>query len=346
MRLSRPNRVIPLLAAALVTLAACAEPDDPGVGITKVEANLVFGVTEPPTTAAPGPPAAVVATAAPEALPDLLEAPLQDLKLPDSPKLDLDTQPKSACPTAPPTAVVDKPTEVTITGDPLTGIARWRWAGFVTTDGGARQPVDFYQRKVVRNHKKVDADTFTFETVQPLGDLFAVSTYEVNTAALSRNPTAGVGTVDSPSVGDPERGVTLSKIEYVDRAGQAQRSFTPSVGLLLLPLPVAAGDTWESVSVDPKSGETVALNAKVMRRQRIDACGDLVDGWLVQGTQVGGSPNAEAPEAGQFGYEYVVATQFGGMLISERVTVGQGEAATLDLTMQLAQLKPDPLPTS
>jgi hypothetical protein len=121
-------------------------------------------------------------------------------------------------------------------------------------------------------------------------------------------------------------------------------SFAPTPGILLLPLPVASGDTWQSVGVDTKTGATAVLDGTVTRRQRIDACGDLVDGWLVDATQTLGSVQNADPQAGQQAVSYLIAPQYGAMIVNERVHPADTADQSFDLNYTLAQLKPDPLP--
>ena len=82
--------------------------------------------------------------------------------------------------------------------------------------------------------------------------------------------------------------------------------------------------------------------AKVTRRARIDACGDVVDGWSVEGTRTFSQGTAAGTPQN---YDFVVATQLGAMLISEHIkaTTAQG---SFDGTFSLGQLDPDPLPKS
>jgi hypothetical protein len=57
-----------------------------------------------------------------------------------------------------------------------------------------------------------------------------------------------------------------------------------------------------------------------------------------------GAQNAE-PSAGQVAYSYMVATQYGAMLIQERIHPAETDEQLFDLNFTLAQLEPDALPT-
>lgn len=326
--------VIPLLA---LLAGACVKPDAPGIDVSPISARLVFGLP-PEKPEAPSNPLV------PPSFDDFDNGddgfdfgpepePLPPITLPP-PKVEF-------CPQAPPTAAVEKPTEVTITGDPLEGLTRWKVDGFRNNASVPRS----YEGRIVRNFKEVPPDLdprhqagdklTQFEMVQPLAgqeNLFLVSTYEVRTTTLQNRPGAPAGPVQPPTVGQPERGVVLKRLDLVDGNGSAAGNpWSPPSGVLLLPLPVTSGETFQSSAVDPKNGRTIAVNGTVQFRSRIDACGDLVDGWLVDTEMF----DSSQPTTEILKYSFVVATQFGGQLISERFTLG-GESAIFEL----GQLKP------
>jgi hypothetical protein len=53
----------------------------------------------------------------------------------------------------------------------------------------------------------------------------------------------------------------------------------------------------------------------VVERRRVDACGTLIDGWFVDGDQV----FSGATETFQRDYNYIIATQRGGIIVFEHV---------------------------
>ncbi len=339
----RPSAAVLAVALALIG-AACVQKDDPGVGINTVQASLVFGVKPA------APPAGLVPIVAqPESAPEIVEAGDLEATVPALPNLDLNAKPAADCPEAPPTAAVKEPVGVNVTGPPREGVYRWKHDGFATAANGARAPFTGFEKRVVRNYKKINDADFSFETVQPVvsggnAAQFIVTGYQVNTARPSQSITPPAGPVSPPTLGGPDRGVVLTKQELLDSRGQIVSSYVPTPGILLLPLPVASGDTWGSVGVDPKNGSTVVLNGTVTRRQRIDACGDLVDGWFVEATQASAGAQNLEPGAGQVAYSYMVAPQYGAMLIQERIHPADTDEQLFDLSFTLAQLEPDPLP--
>jgi hypothetical protein len=349
-RTDRGFRFAALVALSTVAAAGCVKAGDPEVAINKIEASLVFGV-KPPAE----PVQAPVQEVAQQVAAETYEPPqlLTSFELPAATAPVFSTLPlngakaPSDCPTAPPTASADKVVEVNITGEPPVGMFRWKREGKITAADGAETPIGrSFERRFVRNHTKVSDTLYTFEMVAPVpgSDLVAVSTYRVNTAPQSTNVDPGYNQILTvPTVGEPERGITLDKVEYQDRNGIIESSFTPTVGLLMLPLPVISGESYESIAVDPKSGQTIIHEATVARRARIDACGELADGWLVDATQTV-TEGAGSPPA-QFKYSYIVGTQYGGILLNEHVQASDGGDGLVDLDYTQAQLEPDPLPS-
>lgn len=334
----RAVAVLPLLA---LVAGACVKPDAPGIKVSPIEASLVFGVKEkPPVPVSPFDPVDLTPE---EPGDDFVFEPL------DPPvNLTLPTVSREFCPKAPPSAAVETPTEVDITGDPQQGLTRWKVDAYVTNPDGSRATAKRrYEGRIIRNFKEVppDADpryqagdkVFTFQMVQPSvnsKDVYIVSTYEVRTTSLQNRPSLPAGPVQPPTAGQPERGLVLKRIESEDRNGQSVgQPFVPTTGLLLLPLPVTSAERFQSSAVDPKNGRSLALDATVTQRARIDACGDLVDGWLVDGQLL----DSTQPSPEPLGYSFIVATQFGGQMISERFTQAGSTAI-----YELGQLKPTP----
>lgn len=340
MRLFRsdPFRLLVILIVTVVAGAACVQPDEPEVGLSKIEAELVFGVVieedKPVTT-----PAKAVADA-PEQ-PDFDFGEDEPFEIPD----DYESPIKLVedCPTAPRGASSEKPATNFVDGDPLVGLYRWK-IDTVRTDPatGTKSSTEKFEKRIIRNFERLSDSATTFEMVQPNpadSGTFLVSTFEVYTDKLQVNPTAGVPAVDSPvKPGDPERGVVLKRVEIQNSSGQTVgQGFAPRSGLLMLPIPVRPNEQYQSVGVDPR-GDTIVHDAVVKNIVRIDACGEVIDGWLVEAHQ--SISNAEGTE--QIRYDYIVAPQYGGMVISERIRPSEGDA--FDILYTQGQREPDPLP--
>lgn len=330
-----------VLALALLT-SGCISQGDPNVHVTKVEADLVFGVTEPEPPTAPA-NTNVSDELPPEAfgfdeLPDFDEFP--DSDFPELPSFQ--PEPPGECPTAPPTAVAERPADVNITGMAEEGRYRWQRDG-VQKPAGSDEPgkiIDTFERRIVRNIKKVSATEHTFETVQPdiSGDNVIVTTFQVRTDALNRDSTGSGLPVAGPRIGEPDRGVAITGIETLDSQGNTVSEFNPSTPVLILPLPVSTNEEYQSVGVDPRTGNTLVHRAHVLARERVDACGEVVDGWAVEAEQTTSDENAPVVS-----YRYLVAPQYGGLIISEKLNYSSG-GLDHEFLFRLGEVDPDPLP--
>lgn len=336
--------VLGLVVLALFT-TACVSEGDPGVQVTKVEADLVFGVKEPEP---PAPPANTTVDA--ELPPSAFEpADLADFG--DFPSFDafppIGAPPTAAvgeCPAAPPTAVAERAAEVNINGFAAEGLYRWQRDGTQKPAGSgpevAGTKIDTFERRILRNIKKESPTVHTYETVQPdiSGKNVVITTFRVRTDALNRDSTGAGLPVAGPRAGEPDRGVAITRIETQDAQGNTSSEFNPSTPVLILPLPVSTNEEYQSVGVDPVSGQTLVHKAKVLARERVDACGEVVDGWAVEAEQT--SSDQDAPIVR---YRYLVAPQYGGMIISEKLNYAAGGLDN-EFLFRLGQIEPAALP--
>lgn len=337
-------------ALALVVLAlfttGCVSQGDPKVAVTKVEADLVFGVKEPE------PPAPPANTSVDDELPDSAFEPADLSDFGDfggSGGLNIplpEPEPLSDCPTAPPTAVAEQAADVNVTGFAPEGLYRWQRDGTQKPAGSGPEvqgtKIDTFERRIFRNLKKESPTVHTYETVQPdiSGKNIVITTFRVRTDALNRDSTGAGLPVAGPRVGEPDRGVAITRIETQDAQGNTTSEFNPSTPVLILPLPVSTNEEYQSVGVDPVSGQTLVHRAHVLARERVDACGEVVDGWAVEAEQTSSNPNAPVVT-----YRYLVAPQFGGVIISEKLNYSAGGLDN-EFLFRLGQTDPDPLPGS
>ena len=294
-----------------------------------------------------------------------------DRARPRLPRLTPLTPSKAACPPAAMTAFPAKEAGQTLEGVPAQGQYRWKRSGTQTLANlpNVTLPVSGFEQRLVRNIVPISSSEFTFETVQPeLGtDITTISTFKVKIGAASKTVTPPVDpsnltrrrtpvplpvsppgsrpTLPPPpipgsvSVGDPERGISLMKLQRVDRAGNtSELTFSPAV--LYLPLDVVPGEEFNSIGIDPRTGSVLQHQAKVTKRDRVDACGDIVDGWVVESTQTFSGPGQTAPPRA---YKYIVAPQLGGLIISEEIHISTPQV-TSDVVLSLGQVNPSPLP--
>jgi hypothetical protein len=281
--------------------------------------------------------------------------------------------PKLTCPPAALTAFPAKEAGQTVEGLPTQGQYRWKRSGTQTVANlpNVKLPVSGFEQRLVRNLVQVSETEYTFETVQPelSGNVTTISTFKVKLGAVSKTvappveppdltrPTSPVPLPITPpgnqptlpkpplpgsvSVGDPERGISLVKLQRVDAAGNSSElAFSP--GVLYLPLDIVPGEEFNAVGIDPRTGSVLQHQAKVIKRDRVDACGEVVDGWVVESTQTFTGPGQTAPPRT---YRYLIAPQLGGIIISEEIHTSSPQGTT-DVVLSLGQLKPAPLPAA
>jgi hypothetical protein len=359
LREHRPKRATCLALVAASVLAACAGPGDPKTGIDRLEADLVFGL-KPPSEAAPSAftPPALTESGEEEFLdvPESLPTPTPTPSLRPRPRRELpnqNTPPAQTCPEAALTAFPAKPADIYVTEKPKEGLTRWRRSGTRTINGQVI-PVAGFERRVLR---RVQDDNgafsptatqpkmaYTFETIRPIdGGAFEVTQYRVNTAPVST--TTASDHTGGPTSPDPEAGVVMKRVDIVRADGTTTPSFEPVRGLLLLPLPVTPGASFSSTATDARNERVFTIEGRIVGRGRVDACGDIIDGWRVEATMT-----QRSLQRGEevVKYNYLVATQYGGVMIAESAE-GQVVGDTNEsysVSFQRAQLEPDPLPES
>ena len=365
-------RLIGLVVAMGIVAAGCAQPDPPGVGVQKLAADIVFGVKPPPPDAPPanttpgfggltGDATTYVPGSSrsyPEPSFPAPRAPRPPSRLPRPTPLN---PPRTACPPAHLNAFPAKEAGLTLEGTPAEGQYRWKRSGTQTmaTLPGVAIPISGFEQRLVREVEKISETEFSFQTVQPeLGTgVTVLQTFKVKTGAVTHTVEAPIEaipldrpdrlpddvpfpsnpSVPSRQVGDPERGISLKRIERIDAQGNSSAlDFTPAV--LYLPLPIQPGESFESVGIDSRTGQVLQHQAQVVRRERVDACGEIVDGWVVEANQTFSGSGTTTRS-----YRYIFAPQLGGLMISEQIKITAPEG-TLDVTFSLGQTEPTPLP--
>jgi hypothetical protein len=267
-----------------------------------------------------------------------------DFAFEDKPQLKrlppLTTKPVEPCPAAGTNDFAPVEAPLNAVGVPAIGLYRWKYAGQqeLTALPGFKLPVNGFEKRLIRNVNQTTPTDFTFDTVQT--DLavneIVVTTFLVRTAAASQRVS-----VTDTRAGEPDRGVSIQKIvNYNSKTGeQTGNPFSPIPAVLVLPLPVVPGEQFQSAGVDPTTLTVMQIAGTVTKRQQVDACGSMVDGWQVDMTRTFQTASNSAPQP----YQLIIATQLGAIPIAEKVHA-QNTQATSDLQFTIGQTKPDPLP--
>lgn len=316
-------------SAALLAVAClgsgCASGGEPGLRVGKGETDVVFGLPAPAPVSAEAP-----VDTRPGAPVDDEEAwYFDDTTPPVSRPRGRPSPPRERCPQAALTAFPATAAPATVVGTPATGTYFWHQSGAVQAQAnGPTRTLAGMQRRVVGGVRSESENVFSFQVVYPPADTPRATrtTYRVKLAADGRTDR-----VDPP-------GLTIAAIEYFDERGEevADRRFTPTPGVMLLRLPVVSNGTFTSRSVATSVG-LVEVTGRVKTRKRVDACGELVDGWDVTAqhkyTDASGKVTTHA-------YDYIVAPHFGGMIIAERKEFTNEAGGKVSASFSIAQTKP------
>lgn len=323
-------RVVSLVAGLGLLLGACTV-DSPrsGVGVRSLATELVYGIPPTPQPAAPANTDPIPDDPKPVEVGDLGDA--ETVEPDDDSENEPEPEPPSeACPEAPPTEFPDAPARSAVEGQPEPGEYTWRYDGEQEVTGLGRVPLPNGVPRHIQDLEETD-EGFTFTMVEP--DLAFGSQDTVFTTYEVRNKVQ-------------EDGIYLTQIVRENDRGD-QREFNPSPAVQILPLPVVPETEIDSVGVDPSTFQTLRHTGVVKERRRVDACGELVDGWFVDAAQE--SVNPTSGEQTQRNYDYTVATQMGGMLVFEHVATpcamndegGCTNEPSFVFDARLGQLEPD-----
>lgn len=324
-----PRRRARSLVLALVAMssAACAQQGPPGVGIEAVAADVIFGVPAAveavPISSAPPPsfiPPVVTVPSSPTP-----NGPFGPPPLPPEP-------PVQACPVASINAFPEEPAFRNVPDGrlPDEGVFRWRTKGTTRSEETLLLPFPVLTigEMSIREVARVDDTTFTWVMVTLDGAGNTVErTWQVRTAATTIGPGGLPVTVPGaeavPTVGDPDRGLALAKVRYLDPDGNELSSFEPATPLLVMPLPVMVGEQFTSQAVDTTNFSTWAFaNAEVQPAERVDACGQIIEGFAVTGTLTYTDSAGATQATNEGGYHLVVAPQLGGIIVLEGTSIG------------------------
>lgn len=328
------RRTFILFLALVAALSACVRTPRAGVSVKALAADLVFGI--PPLPESVPPPDFTLEPEQPKGV-------LKAFDRGSRQRPDLTTAPPlEACGEAGPTDFPEKEATPNVTDIPKNGIYKWVNEGVQkVTAVGDYIPPKLTTRIIRVTQVSPTADTFFFEAIEK---------------ELSYGSSTHVDLVFSVvQSGGTEDGIYLIEI---DRIVEGKRTvFNPAPPILILPLPVRIGvgrpetqsvqgyepiknTSFTTTGVDPRTQEVLEHTGSVTKRQRVDACGELVDSWFVDGYQKFTSSQGRSFERN---YDYGVATQLGGFIVFEHID-SPPTSPTLMFEHHLGTLRPEPLP--
>lgn len=337
-----------LVAVALLAMSpACsmpgvlrvAKPKD-GVAVTSASADLVYGhdVPEPAPPAVAALPAGVPLPTPTPALAAVTGSLADFFDSPSAPGHSFPpvsgTSP-SACPEAGPATFPEKPARFAVEGQPAPGTYRWKQAGTFEVIGfTGKVPITGLTTREIR------AVTLT-PTTGPGGAGFTLSYEYVQTSlAGTETQTIEIRQSNAPSVpatavapSQGTDGVYLTRLHFA--GGGTTINFHPSPLLApkLMSLPLRS-EVVNSTSTDVANGLVLQLNGQLdmSARVRIDACGEVADGWAFKlGTRVVRDAKDAQQAITSTTYDWVFAPQLGGLFIADHI-VTQGNFGPLQYT--------------
>lgn len=287
-------RFVALLLLVTITAPACSGPTRSlDVGIKEVPSDIVLGSPESGAPAPPPVPAVVPVVVGP-GLPPGLFAP------PGGSAQSSTTLPSKPCPDTDPLMAPKRQATTTISDPPPEGTLPFRVQGVFSVSGPD-----------AREGRFPSESTRTIAQLKPTATGF---TYQVAAELAGTTRTTGYQVINRSSV-PGELGLYVSFIDTESATGATSR-FHPALPMKLVDLPMIANNTVTAAGTDPISATTVSWSTTVKQKQRVAACGTMLDSITV----VLDSGRADGPDTDvDFSAIYSIATQFGGLSLADTV---------------------------
>lgn len=312
-----------LALTAVVASAACSGPKEPlQISVKDFVTDVVYGakskaavVPLPPNAVAPALFTDLARPAQPPPPGRLIEPRRPPITFPES------------CPTADAFAFPALLASTTATAPPPEAAYVFRNKGTLALSGAnaGEYPLPELSGRKVMNVQQAGDGTFTFTVASELGPLVTKTAYHVV-------PTSAV---------TGQAGIFITGV--ATSTAKAQSTFSPTPPLQIMRFPVTVGDSWQAAAVDAAQRQTMRYTATVGQKQRIDACGVVIDTYPVtlDGTVIPCTPaptgECVAVPAGSVGTTkatrfldtYSIAPQYGGLAVAEQIDEA-GNDATID----------------
>ncbi len=367
LQLDRFRRTTVLIAVALLAASCSAAESEDGatdVDVRAITTDIGLGLDKgfepaPANMAVQQPPARPVSTRPPR-----LNLPAFDLKEDDDELGGFLT-----CDPPPLTASPELVADIYPTGRPKPGFYVWQMDGVLQTLQGP-QEIDVQTARViadVEEHEDIEG-AYRFTDVQTLLlDARTGSVVATRYLVIPESPAKRQG-VQS----DAGEGVFIERIERFNQGpdgGIEHVVFNSQPPVQILAFPVQVGQVIDSTGVDPVSLSRLTVRGEVKNkvvnedgeeedRRVIEACGERIDSWFVEGEMrfevthhgqqppnpfAAPDPDRDIPDEPpnpadartdviEANYNYNVATQFGGMIVGEFIeTPKDGPVLTLNL---------------
>lgn len=287
-----------MVAVVGLLAGGCAPDQSVDAGMNRYSTDLVMGSPKKPAPALPPAPQTDIDPGFPSFI-----VPPPPAVAPGSPPPT--TVPPPAPVSCPQAGVLDipEPAPAEIAGKPAEGVYSYRQTGTAKV-GESQFVLPGQSERVVQNVVDVGDGVFRYDVAITQFDSTTTTTFEVARRV-------GRSEVD---------GVFIVRIRK-ERPGMSPKEFLPvAPGLRIFALPAREATTWRSVATDPIRATTMSLEGAITNRERVDACGELIEGWaskvVVTVTRPGTASNSQESTIEA---TYVVAPQLGGLIVSDDV---------------------------
>ncbi len=293
------KRTFPL--ALILVLVACGGPSVPLEVVGKnVAVDVAFGPNGalPPVGVHPVPGGYVIVppTIPPEELPPI-----------DVPPPPLPPKP---CPGAHPLAIPKKEATDHVPAPPVGAAYRFRFSGERIAGSETTTLAPLGMRNVGNIGRSTGTDYPRYDVSEVAGVEVTISSYQITPDAIQ-----------------------LTRVQRIVNGQQS--GFTPVPPITILPIPPRQTDplgrrisSWRSAGTDVVSQTSMVVSGQLIEanggKQRVDACGQLIDTWLAELSVETLSPTEDTDTL----WRINVASQYGGLLVKEsRTTTGTKDGA-------------------
>ena len=234
----------------------------------------------------------------------------------------------SACPEPGPEAVAERPISTDVKVRPDAGIYRFKQTGTMKL-GPITSKLDGLGTRTLRNVRANPLGGFDYDMEFNQGGF------------IKQSQMLRVVPASTTATGQPlAAGIQLLALRLTTTSGTIP--FAPVAPVTIFPLPASENTTVTGAGVDPVNDTSLAVQGTITRKDRIEGCNEVVDGWTADTTWTfvrGG----QTPVV--WTYSYTVATQHGGIIVGDHLsttdTIG-GIPFTLDVTSAIGGVHPTP----
>lgn len=220
------------------------------------------------------------------------------------------------CPPGDPTVAPERSAGVYVTGLPAEG-TRFERATTTAVDPESGDAV------VTESEIEVTITRLGQTSAELTGQLlddWVVERVDTATGAVSATQFRYVHESDAPGATDP--GIWLVGMAWTDETRGGEINWAPAgSGLWLLPSPVVLqaedGVQYVGSATDPQTLTTVSIVRNVIGRDRVNACGEYVEGYVVKTTGTFTAPGFER----DLSWDLTLATGYGGIDIESTLAL-------------------------